>query len=236
MDNKHPVILMTPVRGRCAPHPELEELQLTKDFGEVLSAAGAIPLICACSGIASQLAALSDALLLTGGHDLSPALYGEDTDELCGAVDAWRDCLEKELMDEFIRAGKPIFGVCRGHQFINVYFGGTLYQDLENAGICHPPKPHEVGALPGSDLSALFGESFRVNSFHHQAVKRLGEGLKATAFSGEIVEAMVHQSLPVRSVQWHPERMTGSELNDPSLPDMFPLFASWVRMIDLQSR
>lgn len=232
MEDKRPVILMTPVHAPCARHPELEELQLTRDYGEVLAAAGAVPLICACDHIASRLCALSDALLLTGGHDLSPTLYGEEAAAVCGPVDAWRDCLERELMDEFLWEGKPVFGVCRGHQFLNVYFGGSLYQDIATeTGLLHPEAPHEVSALPGSDLAGLFGERFRVNSYHHQAVRTLGEGLVATAFCGELVEALAHRDLPVRSVQWHPERMTGAELVDPSLPDMFPLFASWVKMI-----
>ena len=103
-------------------------------------------------------------------------------------------------------------GICRGHQLINVYFGGTLYQDLPEA-VLHKKKNgddniHEVRAVSDSIPGRLYGKSFSTNSSHHQAVKKLGEGLRATAFWNEqYIEAVEHETLPVFGVQWHPERM-----------------------------
>ena len=152
-----------------------------------------------------------DGLLLGGGVDVDPARYGEEN-TACGDLDTARDAAEFALLDAFVKAGKPVFGICRGHQLMNVYFGGSLYQHLPCADMHTPTSEgdnaHEVTALPGSILAKLYGESFMVNSVHHQGVKKLGQGLVATAFwNGEVVEAIEHTEYPVFGVQWHPERM-----------------------------
>ena len=108
-------------------------------------------------------------------------------------------------------AGKPILGICRGHQILNVYFGGSLHQDIPEVAF-HRRKgedmTHKVSARADSVLGRLYGESFEVNSVHHQAVKALGEGFRVTAdWQGQYAEAIEHCELPVFSVQWHPERI-----------------------------
>ena len=148
-----------------------------------------------------------DGLLLCGGSDVDPKHYGEEINGSVG-IDAERDAVEFELMNAFIAAGKPVMGICRGHQFINVYFGGSLYQDIEEAELHKGGKAHLVTSAPDSVVHSLYGESFSVNSTHHQATKELGKGLRVAAvWNGKYVEATEHTSLPIITVQWHPERM-----------------------------
>ena len=156
-----------------------------------------------------------DGLLLPGGGDLDPALYGQGMAG-AGAPDAALDALQMAVTDRFFRAGKPIFGICRGHQLLNVYFGGTLIQDLP--GHRNPPREgaqgaptdliHPTEAAEGSWIAGIYGKAFVTNSAHHQAADRLGKGLRADQRSTDgVVEAMHHEGGRVYSVQWHPERM-----------------------------
>ena len=145
-----------------------------------------------------------DGLLLPGGVDVHPGRYGQEN-VACGTIDEALDAIQFEIADAFIKAGKPVLGICRGHQLLNVYFGGTLIQDLENADH-HKWTPegdrvHDTTADEGSFIAGIYGTAFPVNSAHHQ-------GLKAVQYSDDgVVEAMYHETLPVISVQWHPERM-----------------------------
>lgn len=152
-----------------------------------------------------------DGLILSGGCDVDPARYGEEN-TACGDLDTVRDEAEFALLDAYVKAGKPVFGICRGHQLMNVFFGGSLYQHLSDAHLHTSTSAgdsvHEITALPDSILGKLFGECFFVNSAHHQGVKKLGKGLVATAFwNGECVEAIEHTQYPIFGVQFHPERM-----------------------------
>lgn len=149
-----------------------------------------------------------DGLLLAGGADIHPKYYGQDIDGSVN-IDQNRDTAEYQLFNAYLNAGKPIFGICRGCQIINVFLGGSLIQHID----CHQRhtggKFHAVSAKEGSLIGDLHGREFISNSYHHQAVKDLGKGLKATAWSedGKIVEAIEHENLPIFAVQWHPERM-----------------------------
>ena len=152
----------------------------------------------------------ADLLLLPGGGDVHPRFYGR---ALGGAadIDEARDKRELALVDEFLRAGKPVVGICRGLQLLNVYFGGTLHQHiLGHAQVCGRDHLHVVHAAPGL-LRALYGTRCTVNSAHHQAVETLGDGLQILACAPDgTVEAIAHESLPVFAVQWHPERLCGA--------------------------
>ena len=151
-------------------------------------------------------------LLLCGGGDIDPIRYGKQNISSHG-INTERDELELKLLDSFVQKEKPVFGICRGHQLINVFFGGTLTQNL-TAAYLHTSRSgdliHRVVSKPGSILSHLYGREFLVNSSHHQGIECLGKGLQATAYWQEsVIEACEHSSLPVFSVQWHPERLTG---------------------------
>ena len=142
---------------------------------------------------AKELAELCDGLLLTGGPDMDPSYFGEEilNDTVC--VDALRDQFEVELAKEFLARRKPILSICRGFQLLNVVMGGDLWQDVPSQlGFVHFNRDlrHPLYTEPGSVLQDLYGKEFRVNSTHHQAVRRLAPGLKATAWSKEeILEA-----------------------------------------------
>lgn len=160
-----------------------------------------------------------DGLVLQGGNDLAPSSYGEAPLRPEWAGDTVRDRYEMELVQAFLDAGKPVFGICRGMQLLNVKFGGTLYQDIAtqrpDAHLHVDPQRydqhhHDVDLVPGSELAALFpGRSrMRVNSIHHQAVKDLAPGfaVQARCPHDGIVEAFYRPGLPwVAGVQWHPE-------------------------------
>ena len=146
-----------------------------------------------------------DGLILCGGNDAQPCYYGE---EINGSLDfdEERDRTEMALAQKFFQTGKPILGICRGMQLLNVALGGTLYQDISG----HRGEIlHTVKAEKGSLWEKLYGKEFTVNSFHHQAVKRLGNGLKATLYdgTGAVIEGVEHESKPYLGVQWHPERI-----------------------------
>ena len=152
-----------------------------------------------------------DALLLPGGADIHPSRYNEEIDGSVG-IDEELDEGQFQLIDLFVKAKKSVFGICRGCQLINVYFGGSMIQHIpvadEHKAIAKGvDNQHFVKSVPNSEIEALYGTFFKVNSSHHQGCKEIGKGLKVTLWSEDgIVEALEHESLPVAGVQWHPER------------------------------
>ena len=232
MEKKKPLLCVSSDIRRLESDPRRLELQLHGTYTAAVAAAGAVPLA-ACGHCAEELAELCDGLLLTGGADLDPRLYGEAVLNDTVKVQPERDDFELALFWAFYRRGKPIFGICRGCQLINVALGGTLYQDLvEQKGLMHsdPELRHAVHVEEGSVLHRLFGTQFFVNSTHHQAVKDAAPGLRITARSDEgIVEAFEHESLPILATQFHPERLTGV-LWDDRTPDFAPLFAHFAAL------
>lgn len=154
-----------------------------------------------------------DGLLLPGGADLDPAWYGQEKTASV-AIDRELDELQFALAKRFIAAGKPILGICRGHQLLNVCLGGTLTQHIPPAAR-HAREPgsaedkvHGVYAPVSGIMRDLYGERYTVNSSHHQAVERTGEGMRVTLISDDgITEATEHEMLPILTVQFHPERM-----------------------------
>lgn len=154
-----------------------------------------------------------DGLILCGGGDADPALYGQEN-RGSQPPDLDRDRAELALLGAYWEAGKPVLGVCRGVQMINIFWGGTLRQDLPEEVRAFHKRPdgdavHPVRTVRDSTLSRLYGETLAVNSAHHQAVDRLGRGLKAMAWSeGGVLEALEHESGLALGVQFHPERMS----------------------------
>ena len=146
------------------------------------------------------------ALLLPGGWDVHPRLYGE---EIMGSegIDEERDARELDAISFFMDRQRPILGICRGVQILNVALGGSLYQDIPGHKAGPEGDSYHETRTDDPMLIALYGERFTVNSSHHQAVKRPGDGLRAVQWADDgTVEAVRHASLPVFGVQWHPER------------------------------
>ena len=165
----------------------------------------------AVAGYLPELDTTCAGLILCGGVDVHPSYYNE---EINGAVDIddARDQHEFALLKAFVEAGKPVFGICRGCQLINIYFGGSLHQHMTNTVLhrsgAEPTREHEVVSTAGSVIDELYGSRFVVNSIHHQGIKVLGNGLVATTHSDDgVVEGIAHDTLPLFAVQWHPERL-----------------------------
>ena len=154
-----------------------------------------------------------DALVLCGGGDMDPVLFGQEN-RGSNPPDRERDRAELALAEAFLTWKRPVLGICRGMQVLNVFLGGTLIQDLQPAWrVRHQGEEevyHPICCEPGSLLERLLGPCPVVNSAHHQAVDRLGHDLEATAWAPEgFTEGIEHSCLPVLGVQFHPERLSG---------------------------
>lgn len=204
-------------------------LKLRGNYADAVIAHGGIPLAVPLNVTREdlgQLAASADGCLFSGGVDLDPALYGEEVLNGTVEIDAARDRLEMDAAAEILAAGKPVLGICRGIQSVNVSLGGSLYQDIpaqRPSDVVHSQSQpgdvptHTVSIVPGTLLSKITKQTaFAVNSFHHQAVKAPGRGLivSARADDGliEALEAPAHPFLLL--VQWHPEYMYGTGAAD----------------------
>ena len=171
-----------------------------------------------------------DALLLAGGEDVHPSRFGQEN-TASGEMDLARDEAEFALFQLYLEQKKPILGICRGHQLINIALGGDLLQDIgdplhlfHTRGDLPDDRIHPVHTCEGSFLYSYYGEAFPTNSSHHQVVNKVGDGLKAVAWSESgLIEALEHTSLPIRCVQWHPERMSYAKRR-PDTVDGSPIF------------
>jgi putative glutamine amidotransferase len=155
-----------------------------------------------------------DGLLLPGGWDVDPALYGEEADKTVGPIDRELDDTELKLFREAREKQLPVLGICRGQQVINVAMGGSLFQHLEDHDVrVHGRKhlAHTIEVDPQSELGRAAGEtSIRVNSLHHQAVRSLAPGLHQTAKGQDgTVEGLESDDGLIVAVQCHPEELTG---------------------------
>ena len=195
-------------------------LRMVPDYFEGILTAGGIPVMLPLlyeKEDLEQAARIYDGFLFTGGPDLDPAMFQEksigDLVQICEE----RDRMEPELLKMVMKYQKPVLGICRGIQTINVVLGGSLYQDIPTqyeTKICHRQKEaheiptHELLLVEGTPLQLLTEKKIlNVNSFHHQAVKQLAPGLKAMAYSRDgILEALYKPDYPfLWGVQWHPE-------------------------------
>lgn len=218
-----PVILLT--TGNT-PGELSSRYTVSETYGAAVAAAGGVPVSYA-GGDPTALSKIADGLLLTGGGDVNPSRYGATllpTDE----VDELRDTTEWALLDAFLAAGKPVFGICRGVQVLNVYFGGTLLQDIPS----HNYVCHAVHLSADSRLAALYGEKLHVNSYHHQVIGTVAPHFQAVAASPNgICEAIEHETLPIWGVQWHPERMILGSFFDTDC-DQTALFSDFLQVCE----
>lgn len=182
----------------------------TENYVRYVSAAGLEPMVALRPADVAQC----DALLLPGGGDITPAFFGEKNHGSRN-IDTELDILQLQALELYIRGGKPVLGICKGMQIINVGLGGAIIQDMDTADLHRyrdGDQYHATAIEPSSWLYDLYGDSLTVNSAHHQSVGRLGQGLRVVqrCTADECPEALVHESLPILGVQWHPERLPAS--------------------------
>ncbi|MFC6464910.1 gamma-glutamyl-gamma-aminobutyrate hydrolase family protein [Marinilactibacillus sp. GCM10026970] len=190
-------------------------------FVEGLHAAGALPVVFPISSEenARQYVKSVDAILLAGGQDVSPLTYGEEPHLKLEETSLERDKFEMAVIKEAWAENKPVLAICRGLQIFNVAFGGTLYQDVSlypKLGVQHvqvstpETAAHSVTLEEDSWLGQLYGKKANVNSYHHQAIKKLADGLRPVGWSNdgliEAFESSDDKHITV-GVQWHPELM-----------------------------
>lgn len=216
---KKPIIGLTP-----SHNTENDDISMRPTYLRALTAAGAIPMVLPLESSKEDLEQLLeslDGILFVGGPDVHPFLFGEETLAACGSVSVPRDTMELSLLSLAMERRKPILGICRGIQLINIGLGGTIYQDLpsqwkESAPIAHQQLPpyrvpaHRIDIVKGSLLEQLAGaQRIQVNSMHHQAVKDLAPGLKVCGYGPNgLIEALEKPDYPyLLAVQWHPEHL-----------------------------
>lgn len=205
----------------------------TAPYEQALRAAGIVPLV--FSPTEAEEVDGFDGLVLMGGSDINPSRYGESAGPLTQPPDDPRDETESLLISEALRRDVPLLAICRGLQILNVELGGSLIQHLDDSlghrvrGGDKGRPVHEAEIVPGTRLAAIFGEplTVAVNSRHHQAAGRVGEGLVVSARStdGTIEGLERPDSRFVVAVQWHPENQAAS---DPRQAGLFRAFAQAV--------
>lgn len=237
-----PLIGITTHAGDAEHRAELDRLLAQIVAG--VEHAGGLPLLIP-PGLAQTtlrgIFARIDGLLLSGGGDIDPACYGAQTTSVVGGVDPARDAAELALAQWALDRQKPVFGICRGLQIMNVAQGGTLYRDISEHPAAqrhtfYPDYPfdllsQEIQIVSTSRLARIVGAtSLDINSLHHQACRELGAGLHAVACAPDgLVEAIEALDHPFAlAVQWHPEAL-------PAIAEMRALFGALVQACSQQS-
>ncbi|MCC8027055.1 MAG: gamma-glutamyl-gamma-aminobutyrate hydrolase family protein [Clostridium sp.] len=215
---KKPVICITP-----SHNTENDDLNLRPTYVRAVSAAGGLPVVMtleAGQDDLGQLTDLCDGFLFSGGPDPHPFLFGEETQRHCGNVSVVRDRLELDLLKKVMAARKPVLGICRGIQLINVALGGDIYQDIPSQTdssfpIAHKQPfrysvpSHHVAVAKGTLLASISEgrTELEVNSMHHQACRQAAPGLTASGYAPDgLIEALEMPDYPfLLGVQWHPE-------------------------------
>lgn len=205
------------------PGPVLAGVNSADDYAHGVEAAGGIPVVIPFfdhEDTVRDLARRLDGLLLAGGEDVSPLLFGQQPRIGLGEVIPERDQLEIGLLHAMMELGKPVLGVCRGVQLLNVALGGSLYQDLPRewgGTTLHSQRArrnhlsHSIQIEPNSRLYRLLGQytTLDCNSYHHQAIDRVAPSLVAVAWDEDgLIEAVERPGTEfVMGVQWHPENL-----------------------------
>ena len=215
---------------------QTEQMTINQDYVDAVRRAGALPVLLPLLDDQKAWEAMIgriDGLLLTGGADVCPESYGEEKLPLCGETAPLRDKMELYLCRRAVEEEIPILAICRGHQILNCALGGSLYQDIAAQygdalkHPCYEQKKDQVHAVTAEKDSLLYKitgmETMRVNSRHHQGVKRLGRGLivSARAEDGLIEGIELPGSAFVLGVQWHPESLSDYREEAQKLFDAF---------------
>lgn len=204
--------------------PGYERAYVNKDYVKSVEKAGGapviLPLVSDYEVVKIQIEAM-DSIIISGGFDVNPLIYGEEPSQKQGFLCPERDEYDLMVIKAAMELNKPILGICRGLQILNVALGGTMYQDLSLIEGCYikhvqESRPevagHTVKVEEGTKLYSIFGEKIITNSFHHQAIKDLAPGFKVAARAKDgVIEAIEKEEGFVVGIQWHPEMMAGKD-------------------------
>ncbi|MEJ2750254.1 MAG: gamma-glutamyl-gamma-aminobutyrate hydrolase family protein [Anaerolineae bacterium] len=232
---QRPLIGLTTYHKMADQSPPIEIIGLMPSYIESIVAAGGLPVLIPLGlgdGELTEILTRVDGILLPGGGDIDPSVYGAEAHETMYGIDPDRDRVEIIVARQAVQRRKPLLAICRGHQVLNVALGGTLWEDVKAfmpQAIRHDhfrgfPRnyiAHSVTAVPDSQIAHLMGKTvINVNSLHHQGVRDLAPELRATAVSPDgLVEGTEIPGHPFAvSVQWHPENLIH---DDPAMLSLF---------------
>ena len=207
------------IEGVLPIQGELDIDMFFASYGNQVSKAGGIPVLIPRNSDIELIERL-DGIILSGGADIDPSIHSPNEDPSASKIEPGRDSHELDILDITLNKNMPVLGICRGLQVINVHAGGTLFQDIpDHANLKNPAddKHHKVKFEKNCVLSNIYGPEIEVNSLHHQAINKLGEGIRPVGWSvgGEatqmVVEAIESINSMVLAVQWHPELLPGAD-------------------------
>lgn len=215
--------------------PGYERAYVNNDYVQSVAKAGGtpviLPVISDYEKVKIQIEAV-DSIIISGGFDVNPLVYGEEPSQKGGFLCPERDDYDLMVIKAAMELNKPILGICRGIQILNAALGGTLYQDLSQIEGCYikhvqESRPevagHSVEIVKGTKLHSILGEKITTNSFHHQAIKDLAPGFKVAARSKDgVIEAIEKEEGFVIGIQWHPEMMARKD--NKSMLNIFKTF------------
>lgn len=241
---KKKVILVT---GMIHTNPKgIPALSVNKTYMDAIAAAGGIPVMMGTPKLVDEYAEICDGLLITGGESVHPARFGKTFDELsygdpniahnlkagCNTV---RDEMEFAAFNAFYKKNKPIMGICRGHQLVNAALGGENMLNFPRRHRFEHSEgiEHQIVTESGSILNRIYGDKVLVNSFHRDCATSVGEDVIVGARSEDgIIEAIEHKTLPIFSVQFHPERMRGENPFPLAGPDGTKIFEYFLSLCE----
>lgn len=222
------IAVSTPIEELTTPFGARDCTKLAVAYTDAVYRAGGQPAILPVTETPpTDLLAGLDGLMLTGGGDLDPTLYGEEPDPSVYGVRRDRDAFEIALYREAMERNMPVLAICRGMQLVNVIRGGSLIQQIDDEVDHWQTAPsheatHKIDVADNTRLAGVFSQTtVGVNSYHHQGLKELGEGLRVVATCGAVIEAVEAVDAHVLAVQWHPEQMTTD-------PQQLALFSSFI--------
>ena len=224
------------ISGSILSEGSIEKAFVNRTYVDSVVRAGGVPFImpiCEDENIIKKMIENVDGVIMTGGVDIHPFRFNEEPNPKIGEISKERDDFDFLIMKHAFEKNKPIFGICRGIQLINVFFGGTLIQDInsqKNTNILHSqtaPRDiatHKIKIKKDSVIFDIFGKSAEVNSFHHQAIGKLSKDFKITSAANDgIIESIEYKKKDrfILGVQWHPECMTEK---DEKMQNIFSMF------------